>query len=72
MTAKIDGNGLVAGRQMGHLSVPVAESAAKSVDEDDWRTAFAGDDMVDEWHALVFHIVNEAAQASRQQPARNW
>jgi hypothetical protein len=57
---------------MGHLSVPVAESAAKSVDEDDWRTAFAGDDMVDEWHALVFHIVNEAAQASRQQPARNW
>jgi hypothetical protein len=40
---------------MRHLRVPVAVSAAKSVDENAWRTALAGDDVVDERHdqALV-------------------
>ena len=50
MPTQIDGDRLVARGQMRHLSVPVAVGAAKSVDEDDWRTALAGDDMVDEWH----------------------
>jgi hypothetical protein len=45
--AQINRDCKVTRSKMRHLSVPVAVSAAKSVDEDDWRPALAGDDMVD-------------------------
>jgi hypothetical protein len=45
--AQIDGDCLAARSKMRHQSVPVAVSAAKSVGEDDRRTALAGNDMAD-------------------------
>jgi hypothetical protein len=44
---QIDGDRLVTRGEIRHLSIPVAVSATKSVDEDDWRTALASDYMVD-------------------------
>ena len=40
--AQIDGDRKVTRSKIRHLSIPVAVSAAKSVNEDDWRTALAG------------------------------
>ena len=74
--AQIDGDRLVTRREMRHLSVPVAMSAAKSVDEDDRRTALAGDYMVDERQCYHLQLLPPrlAWQASQEQyrPSHIW
>ena len=48
MPAQINGDRKVARRETHHLGFPVAARTAEAVDENDSRTAFACDDVVDD------------------------
>ena len=50
MPTQINGDRKVARGEIRHLGVPVAVRTAEAVDENDCRTAFACDDVVDDWH----------------------
>ena len=59
MAGEIDGDGLVARRQVRHLRVPVGVRAGKAVHEHDGRSAFAVRDVMDERHFLSRRLVGD-------------
>ncbi len=57
MSAQVNGDGFVTWRKVRDLTIPVGQTAAETVHENNWVARRTGDDVMDQGHWTVPFIV---------------